>query len=239
MSVLEAPAGGGFYADVWARTAPLQDAIVAHPFNQALAAGTLDQDRFACYLVQDARYLVGFAKALAAAASRLPDLADAAFFARSAQTALVVERSLHGGYLDEFGLSAAQAAAIDTSPSCQAYTSYLHSVALTEPHEVLVASLLPCLWVYQHVGATVRDKTGERADHPYARWIATYADAGFAESVRRARDVADRLAAGADPGRRDRMAAVFARGCEYEWLFWESAWRLETWPTRRWLRRPD
>jgi hypothetical protein len=30
------------------------------------------------------------------------------------------------------------------------------------------------------------------------------------------------------------MGAAFTRGCEYEWLFWESAWRLETWPTRRW-----
>jgi thiaminase/transcriptional activator TenA len=227
-----------FCAMAWSRTADLQQAILEHPFNVALAAGTLDQDRFAFYLVQDSRYLVGFAKALAAAAARLPNPVDAAFFAGSAQTALAVERSLHGEYLAGFGVSAAETAGIETSPACEAYTSYLHSVALTEPHQVLVAALLPCFWVYEHVGRTIRDKAGDLSGHPYARWIATYAHEDFAESVRRAREVADRLAAGADRELERRMGAAFTRGCEYEWLFWDSAWRLETWPTRRW-RTPE
>ena len=231
-----------FCAAAWSRTADLQQAILEHPFNVALTAGTLDQDRFAFHLVQDSRYLVGFAKALAVAAARLPDPADAAFFAGSAQTALAVERSLHGEYLAGFGVSAAETAGIETSPACEAYTSYLHSVALTEPHQVLVAALLPCFWVYEHAGTTIRDKAGDLSGHP--------TPAGSPPTPTRTSP--SRYGGPATPptgsppgptGRsRDRMGAAFTRGCEYEWLFWDSAWRLETWPTRRWrgvLDDPD
>jgi thiaminase/transcriptional activator TenA len=34
------------------------------------------------------------------------------------------------------------------------------------------------------------------------------------------------------------MTAAFVRGCEYEWMFWDAAWRQEAWPTRGWLERP-
>ena len=27
------------------------------------------------------------------------------------------------------------------------------------------------------------------------------------------------------------MLAAFSRATEYEWLFWDSAYRMETWPT--------
>jgi len=139
-----------FCAAVWDDTAALQQAILDHPFNVALADGSLDADRFAFYLVQDARYLAGFSRALATASMRADVPDDAVFFASSAQTALVVERALHEGYLARFGTDIA---AVETAPSALAYVSHLHSVALTRPYPELVAALLPCYWVYANVGA--------------------------------------------------------------------------------------
>ncbi len=99
--------------------------------------------------------------------------------------------------------------------------SYLHSVALTERYQELVAALLPASGSTRTWRTSPPGQDGRRADHPYARWIATYADAGFAAlgppgpghrrpARRRGR-----------PGLWDRMAAAFERGCEYEWLFWD------------------
>lgn len=235
MSELPAPAPGGFCDQAWARTADLRRAIVEHPFNAELMGGTLERDRFAFYIVQDARYLVGFAKALASAAVRADHPEDAAFLAGSAQAALVEERSLHAGYVEEFGLSAAEIEGIETSPSCLAYTSFLLASAHADPYPVLVAAILPCFWVYQHVGSVILEKTGGVVDHPYRRWIETYSDAEFAEAVLGARELADRLARDADEPVRARMLAAFTRATEYEWLFWNSAWTTEQWPTARWL----
>jgi thiaminase/transcriptional activator TenA len=41
----------------------------------------------------------------------------------------------------------------------------------------------------------------------------------------------DRAADEADPGTRERMFTAFRTATEYEWLFWDSAYRLESWPT--------
>ncbi|MBE9374447.1 thiaminase II [Saccharopolyspora sp. HNM0983] len=234
MSTLPPPAEGGFCARAWARTERLQRAVVQHPFNAALADGSLPRERFAFYIVQDARYLVGFAQALSAAASRADDAADAAFLAGAAQGALLEERQLHAGYVHEFGLTEAEIEGVETSPTCLGYTSYLRACALGEPYPVLLAALLPCFWVYQHVGSTILESTGDDPEHPYSTWIRTYADEEFADSVRAARELTDRAAAASTPEVRERMLAAFTTATEYEWMFWDSAWRREPWPTAEW-----
>ncbi|MGN9841515.1 TenA family protein [Nonomuraea sp. H19] len=221
-----------FCDDMWLRTADLMSAIHDHPFNVALGAGTLDRDRFAFYIVQDGRYLEAFSKALATASARATDPADAAFFAQSAHAALAAERLLHAGYVAELG---ADAAGIATSPTCLAYASFLQATALAAPYPVLAAAVLPCFWIYQDVGTTLLRRTGDTPDHPYRKWISTYSDPGFAASVEQAKAIADRLAATADAATREAMAAAYRTAAAYEWMFWDSAWRRETWPTARWL----
>lgn len=225
--VLSDPAPGGFCEQAWQREHALVEAIERHPFNRELEAGTLSGERFAFYLVQDTRYLAAFSRALAAAATRAADPGDAAFLAGSARTALVVEAELHAGYLAKL---AVDAGAVATSPSCLAYASYLQAVALAEPYPVLVASLLPCFWVYQHVGAGVLARTAGVSGHPYEQWIATYGAEDFAESVDAMRVVADRAWVAATAAVRLSMLSAFHQATLYEWMFWQSAWEMETWP---------
>lgn len=230
------PQPATFSAQAWAITEALQDAIRHHPFNEALATGTLRPDQFAFYLVQDSRYLLGFSRALAAASTRASDTAAAAFLANSSHTALVVERQLHGRYLDRFDIDPRR---IATSPSCLAYSSYLQACALSEPFAVLAAALLPCFWIYQHVGTAINDRTRSQPDHPYRDWIDTYADEAFAESVRTMKDITDRAGATSSSKVRTAMLDAFCRASEYEWMFWDSAWHQEGWVTSKWLPARD
>jgi thiaminase/transcriptional activator TenA len=222
----------GFCNEAWAHTVKLQQATLDHPFNEQLANGSLSRERFQFYLAQDARYLIAFGRALAVAAARAPESGDLTFFSGAAREAVVVERALHEGYFERFGLSEADLAAIETSPTGLAYTSFLLATAQTASYPELIAALLPCFWVYQHVGSDIL-KRQEAADNPYRAWIETYADDEFAVSVRTCKDAVDRAAAGTDETTRRRMLAAFTRASEYEWLFWESAYQLEAWPTRQ------
>lgn len=219
----------GFCDQAWRRTARLQQAILDLPFNVELAAGSLSRQRFQFYLAQDARYLIGFGRALAVASARADDHNEVAFFAGAAQEAIVVERQLHHGYFERFGLTGADLAAIETSPTCLGYTSYLLATAQTATYAELVAALLPCFWVYHHVGTDIVAR--QQGENPYREWIDTYADEGFGEAVAACRAAVDRAAATVDEHTRSRMFAAFTRASEYEWLFWDSAWRLEGWPT--------
>jgi thiaminase/transcriptional activator TenA len=221
----------GFCTEVWQRTEKLRHAITDLPFNVELADGSLAPERFRFYLVQDARYLIGFARALASAAARADSASDVAFFAGAAQEAIVVERTLHDGYFDRFGMTESDQSVVETSPTCLAYTSFLLATAQTGGYAELVAALLPCFWIYEHVGTEILARQRPDTDNPYLTWIRTYADDEFAAAVRTCRDAVDAAAAAASPATRAAMAAAFTRATEYEWLFWDSAYRLESWPT--------
>ena len=74
----------GFSDQAEQHTAKLQQAVLVHPFNEELSAGTLAPERFKFYLAQDARYLAGFARALAVAAARAPEMAVSSLSASAA-----------------------------------------------------------------------------------------------------------------------------------------------------------
>jgi thiaminase/transcriptional activator TenA len=68
------------------------------------------------------------------------------------------------------------------------------------------------------------------ASNPYQAWIDTYADEAFAAGVRRVIAIGDQMAPAASPTIRDQMFRAFVRAAQLEWMFWDSAWRLERWP---------
>jgi len=218
-----------FSDQAWQRTARLREAIHRLPFNTELAAGSLEPDRFRVYIVQDALYLGRFARVLAIAAAKAPDSDAMQSFAQSALSAVAVEQALHGRYLGEFGIDPAGIGDAETSPDCLAYTSYLLAAAYHEPWEVLVAALLPCFRIYWDVGCTIAQKAAP--DNPYRAWIDTYADERFGKAVETAVAIGDRAATAVTAATRAAMLAAFVRACQYEWLFWDGAYRRRGWPS--------
>ena len=212
----------------WQATEPLYRAILDLPFNRELAAGTLSQERFVHYMVQDAHYLLAFSRALAVAAAKAPDAAAQAKLAQSAHDAILVERSLHEEFFQAFGLSAAAFARTRPSPTCAGYGDFLLATAYVRPFPVAVAALVPCFQIYYEVGKHLYGIAV--AANPYQKWIDTYRDEAFGTSVREIlalTDAAHDVAGGAD---RDAMAEAHLQATRYEWMFWDAAWRLEAWP---------
>ena len=221
-------AKSSFSAEAWTRIAPIYAAILDHPFNRAFTAGTLPLDRFRRYMLDDAHYLNGFGRALAACAARAPDNDAMTFLAAAGREAIVVERALHEDFFGRFGLTPAEVAAHAPSPTCTGYAATLLQAAAFARFEVAVAALIPCFRIYEEVG---RHQMAHAApDHPYRAWIDTYADPAFVEAVRGIEALADRLAERASAETRAAMQAVYERGSRFEWLFWDAAWRMEGWP---------
>ena len=217
-----------FSADAWARNTSLYDRIVTLPFNVELAEGRLGLDAFRHYIVQDAKYLIAFAQALAIASARADDPDQIVLFAAAAQEAVVVERALHADYFRRFGIDEVAVAATPMSPACHHYTSFLLATGFREPPAVHVAALLPCFWVYREVGHHIHRLAA--SDNPYRAWIDTYAGDEFAAAVDAIIAATDAVAGLASPGQREAMHAAFARAMQLEWMFWDSAYRLERWP---------
>ena len=214
-----------FSEEAWQRTAALRAAIHHLPFNRELAFGTLAPERFRFYIMQDALYLAQYSRVLSLAAAKASDTATSQIFGHSALGAIAVEQRLHEHYLREFGVEPASVASAEPAPDCLAYTSFLLATAHQQPWEVLVAALLPCFWIYWDVASAIA--RGAAPNNRYQAWIDTYADEAFGEAVARVTGIADQAAT---PACRASMLAAFARSAQYEWLFWDGAYRERGWP---------
>ena len=219
-----------FSAEAWQRNLAVYRQILDMPFNVGLAAGTLSKARFQHYMIQDAHYLEGFARALALASAKGRDADHVVHFAVAAQTAIVVERSLHADYFAQFGISPQAFGAAEPTPVCEHYVSWLLRTAALEPLEVGLAALLPCFWIYREVGRHILAHAAR--PNAYQAWIDTYAGEEFERAVDAVIAVTDDVAREASPRTLAAMHRAFARATQLEWMFWDGAWRLETWPVK-------
>jgi thiaminase/transcriptional activator TenA len=217
-----------FSSDAWAANAALYENIRRMPFNAELADGTLPAAKFRHYIVQDAHYLIAFGRALAVAAAKADDPDGIVQFSEAAKVAIIVERALHADYFVRFGVSADDFSAAPLSPVCHHYCSWLLATAWSKPYPVVLAALLPCFWIYAEIG---RDILGRAArPNPYDSWIDTYAGEEFHAAVRAVIETTDRVAEKASPEMLAGMHRAFSKATQLEWMFWDSAYRLERWP---------
>jgi thiaminase/transcriptional activator TenA len=214
--------------ELWASIEEIYGEILAHPFIGGLTDGSLDREAFRFYVVQDAIYLVEYARALSLAAARAPDAEGILLFARNAAGAIEVERALHEGFFADFGLSDDEVQATPAAPTNLAYTSYLIAVAGGGSFAEGLGALLPCFWIYREVGRALIERGSP--DPLYSRWIETYGGEEYGAIVEEVIVLTDRVAAEAGEQERRRMREHFVQTSRYEWMFWDMGYRREAWP---------
>jgi thiaminase/transcriptional activator TenA len=208
-----------------------------HPFVSALAAGSLEKERFAYFLKQDYVYLIAYSRAIALACARCRNLGLMTEFAGLLHETLATEMQLHRDYCASFGISTAELEATIAAPSCQAYSDFCISSAATGGPLELLCALSPCCVGYGETGSRLAAQIaadGQRwpvglVGHPYARWIETYSSPGYTEYVDWMQASIDRLGTAVAAEDMARLQGLFDLGCHYEWRFWEMAWAREEW----------
>jgi len=213
---------------LWADVEHIYAAILAHPFVSGLADGTLPREAFRHYIVQDAHYLRGYARALALCAAKASNPSDTVMFAEHAAGAVAAERGLHAALMDELGSTSAQAAQEPVAPTTRAYVSYLLAAAYGGSFAEAVSAVLPCYWIYARVGAELLARSSP--DPLYARWIAMYGGAEFQTVVDSVLALTDRVGADISAAEQALMREHFTTTSRYEWMFWDAGYRCETWP---------
>jgi len=208
-----------FTSQAVAATKTVLEAIIAQPFLQELAAGTLDQQRFVGYMQQDALYLSEYAKVLALLAAKAPNGQALMALTGFAQGALVVERQLHEQFLAKFNAPLAT----EMGAVCLAYTSFLLAKVATEPYCVGMAAVLPCFKIYTDVGHRLLGFAA--VPNQYQAWLDTYAAPDFEAITQQACTLADTAFSEASPEHKRTMLAVYHTGARLEAWFWADAYQ--------------
>ncbi|EXJ91223.1 hypothetical protein A1O1_04333 [Capronia coronata CBS 617.96] len=205
--------------------APMWHNYTHHPFPTQLARGTLPEDLFKNYLVQDYLYLTHFARthALAAYKSRAMSAITA-----SAHIILHIERemALHLSYCAEFGISRADLEHPDRKESlaCVAYSRYVLDVGQSEDWLALQMALAPCLLGYgeaaQRLYVEKESRTADQGNR-YWRWVENYVADDYQEAITVGRDMIETHIAKQSPSRVQELIAIFVRATEMEVRFWD------------------
>ncbi len=132
-----------------------------HPFVRGIGDGTLSLERFKFWLRQDYVFLIEYARLLALAAARSPDLETMTRFATLFKETVETEMNLHRAYASEFGISREELEQELPAPTTRGYTDFLLRVAATGDFAELAAA-----FVTVHVGFQRNRPAPGRAPRP-------------------------------------------------------------------------
>lgn len=215
-----------FTEELYRAARPIWDAQVEHPFVQGITDGSLDEEIFKRWILQDYLYLKEFARVFAWAAAKADRLESMGWYARMLVLTLDTEMALHRQYAARFGLSVDDLENQEMWPTTRAYTDFLVRTAADGDLADLLAALLPCAWGYVHIAQRI--SSGSRpSDQRYADWIDQYTAEEFAEAAAWLRSELERLSEGATDQKKKRLTGLFLQSSRYEWQFWEMCWKEE------------
>jgi len=215
--------------DLWKEIEDIYEAIIKHPFIEGLITGELNMNIFKEYIIQDALYLSKFARAVALVGVKADSDDDSLLLIRNAEAALSFERaSLHEFLMSEWGLKPEDVYRRELSPVNLAYTNYLLLVAYTSPFHEGLSAVLPCFWVYLEVGKQLVEKGSP--NRVYQRWIDTYASEEYERAVMEIVELMEKTAKELNTKEIEQVKRHFRLSTIYEYLFWDSHYKMESWP---------
>ena len=203
---------------------PIWRQIFQHPFLKEIKDGTLPEETFRYYLIQDYLYLEGFGRTVALALAKAPTFQTFEDLAHRVMTP--VERPLHNQLFAAAGLTPSDAENAVRSPANTAYVNHMLQTASLHGLGPTAAALLPCPWTYH----LLKEEVGQ-SEHPiYGQWTRFYVEGLLEGSVKAWRGFVDQMAEDASPMEKDAMRQAFLTSSRYEYMFWDAAHTLQQWP---------
>lgn len=206
--------------DIWAE-------YHTHPFVRGIADGTLDEEKFRYYMVQDYLYLIDYAKVFAIGVAKARDPETMRLFAGYVHQILDGEMDIHKGYMQRLGIPLEEAERAPVALDNLSYTSYMLRVAYDEGPAEIAAAILSCALSYEYIAKEIVARDPAAADHPfYGEWVRGYADPGYAASNQVLVDLTERLTRDYSEAQLEHLTEIFIACSRYEGAFWDMAWEM-------------
>lgn len=211
---------GSWCHNAWQVVQPLMRQIEQLPFQQQMADGTLSPEVFGRYLQQDRIYLAGYSEEMLRFAELVEEGELKEQFRLFAQDSMAAEHALHEQLMADFGVAEAEA-----SPATRRYMEHTRRYLDQGDLALALASILPCMWIYNEVGHYVQRIAQGGSANPFHAWIECYSSEFMDQGVPVMQQLIDRLAQREDVQRRSLMRHVFMQGVEMEIAMWQECFQ--------------
>jgi thiaminase/transcriptional activator TenA len=197
---------------------------IQHDFVEGLGDGSLPQEAFLHYMVQDYVYLVHYARGWALGVVKAESPEEMRLCAATVDSLINREFSLHIQTCAAQGIDETSLFNAKEELETIAYTRYVLDSGLQGDFLDLILALAPCAFGYGEIGLRLKDKV--YPGHPYEKWINTYCGDDFQNvcvEVGRLVDLAIARRVGDNPTqspRWNKMQERFTKAAELESEFW-------------------
>lgn len=172
--------------ELWQANLDLVLACLKHPFVQGIADGTLEQEKFAYYVGQDAFFLEAFARAYSIVAAKSQDWEGFCIYHNLAGGVLA-ELQLHQTYAAAWGVNLHS---VEPQAATRRYIDFLLATAWGSDVGLTTAAMSPCMSLYVFLGQQLAENG--IPEHQYADWIRTYSSPEFEQLARQLASLSDR-----------------------------------------------
>lgn len=204
----------------------IQGAIMKHPFIVELGNGTLPEGNFIYYVIQDTLYLREYSRILKIVGERMARADYRDFFIQQSKIVSEVEMGeLHLRFLSEKEINLPEH---DMSLTTSAYTDHMYRQAIQGTELQAILSVLPCYVIYLDVADNITASNGIPVE--YATWIKEYSSDRYRESVERISSIVSEMMEVHGLSESDRK--VLRKSAVFEYMFWETAMKMEKFPFR-------
>lgn len=204
-----------------ARAEPQWTAAIKGRFTEQLIKGTVADDVYRRYLLQDYVFVETLVGTFGHAVGEAPTMASKSRLVEFMQTLTAEENDYFERSFDALGVAEEAYANVGTTPTTRAFQDVLERAAREGGYTETLAVLVPAEWVYRE-WATAADASPE----PFylSEWIDLHANEEFVAFVDWLREELDREGAAASGRRRARLDRLFRRIVELEVAFFETVY---------------
>ncbi len=205
--------------DIW-------DNYLEQPFVKELGEGTLSEDKFRYYMIQDYRYLLQYAKVFALGVVKSNDEDLMRRFALMVGGTLDGEMGVHKSYMARLGITPEEIKNTPSHFTNTAYTSYMLDEAFRGGALEVITAVLSCAWSYEFIGKKLAEIPGA-TEHPvYGEWVTSYSSDEYARGTKDILDVVNALGEKMRPEDEAHIIEIFVNCSIHEKNFWDMAYTM-------------
>jgi len=198
--------------DIWKK-------IYLHPFVKELFEGTLPENKFRFYILQDYNYLISSIKNFSLLASRVEDVKMMRELIDMAYIEATGEFEGYENFLKKMGLTIEEAKNEEQIPEGISYVSFLLSTSSFKTLEEGITAVLPCYWSYAEIARFHEKKLASNNNALYKEWAYYYLEDDYLKLVNKIRKLVDETQ---KEFPYEKLKNVFMTSSRYEYMFWDS-----------------
>lgn len=198
-----------------------------HPFVRGIAEGTLPEEKFRYYMIQDYLYLLDYAKVFSIGAGKAKDPEIGRHFSVYVDQIMNGELNIHKAYMAKLGITEQELLDARQAMDNLSYTSYMLRCAYEGGPAEVCAAILPCAVSYEELAAEMVKRDPACVNHPfYGDWIRGYAEPGYHDANLDLRELTASACAYMSDEQVEELVEIGQRCSLYEGSFWDMAWEL-------------